>query len=176
MTPSWEKIWNFVFLRSKFLLIMHVFILKSNDLFSTKRKPACIFSNDSCTCTYTFGHDYLDAERASCLMNTHWNTVSSKRPSSTSNSTFPGLGFESQSRQFLWCESDDKSYQSIDKFIQTNILHWLTVAESWEKEKNRKIALTGIRTPDLENVEFEKELVQYAELQRTLDTRSETTL
>ena len=29
--------------------------------------------------TYTSGHDYLDAERASCLMNTHWNTVWSNR-------------------------------------------------------------------------------------------------
>ena len=45
---------------------------------------------------YTSGHHYLDTERVSCLMNTHWNTLSSNRPSSTSNSTFPGLGFEPQ--------------------------------------------------------------------------------
>ena len=31
------------------------------------------------TFVYTAGHDDLDAERVSCLMNTHWNTVSSKR-------------------------------------------------------------------------------------------------
>ena len=30
------------------------------------------------------------------------------------------------------------------------MLHGLTVAESWEKKKTEKIALTGIRTPDLE--------------------------
>ena len=29
----------------------------------------------------TSGHGYLGAERASCLMNTHWNTVSSNRQS-----------------------------------------------------------------------------------------------
>ena len=66
---------------------------------------------------HSSGHDYLDGERASCPMNTHWNTVSSNRHhralslfSSTaccasslsiSHSTFPGLGFESQSRQFF---------------------------------------------------------------------------
>ena len=30
---------------------------------------------------YTSGHDYLDAERASCPMNIHWNTVWSNRQS-----------------------------------------------------------------------------------------------
>ena len=65
--------------------------------------------------TYTSEHDYLDAERVNCLTNTHWNTVWSNRyhralplfsstaccgtSSSISNSMFPGLGFESQSRQ-----------------------------------------------------------------------------
>ena len=28
---------------------------------------------------YAVGHDYLDGGRGSCLMNTHWNTVSSNR-------------------------------------------------------------------------------------------------
>ena len=32
---------------------------------------ACIHTHTP----YTSGHDYLDAERASCPMNTHWNTV-----------------------------------------------------------------------------------------------------
>ena len=32
-----------------------------------------------CRITHTSGHDYLDAERASCLMNSHWNTVWSYR-------------------------------------------------------------------------------------------------
>ena len=68
-------------------------------------KPAkvCVCSASICFCVFisTSGHDYLDAERASCLMNTHWNTVWSNRPRSIANSTFPGLGFESQSRQLF---------------------------------------------------------------------------
>ena len=136
---------------------------------------------------YTSGHDYLDAERASCLMNTHWNTVWRNRPSSTENSTFPGLRFEPQSRQFhvsrsevripvkavscfqvwgsnpsqgsfLWCDSNDNSYSSIDKVVQTNILHWLTVAESWEKKKIEKMIFTGDSNPRPGNVELEMEL------------------
>ena len=52
---------------------------------------------------YTSEDDYLDQERASCLMHTHWTTVYRGSSNSTSNSTFPGLGFESPSRQFsLW--------------------------------------------------------------------------
>ena len=31
--------------------------------------------------TYTSGHDYLDGEKGSCLMNAHWNTVCSNRQS-----------------------------------------------------------------------------------------------
>ena len=75
---------------------------------------------------HTSGHDYLDAERASCLINTHWNTVWSNGQSwgvfpvsftawfdcvlsvccnsaycASSSSTFPGLGFEPQSRRFF---------------------------------------------------------------------------
>ena len=67
--------------------------------------------------TLTSGHDYLEGERRSCLMNTHWNTVSSNRlcqfhfhfkfhvfhvwgsNPSQGHSMFPRLGFESQSRQ-----------------------------------------------------------------------------
>ena len=93
---------------------------------------------------YTSGHDHLDAERASCLMNTHWNTVWNNKHhwalslfSSTAacaaihhtvpvpvplqisrfqvwgsnpsqgNSTFPGWGFQSQSKQFLWHDSNE---------------------------------------------------------------------
>ena len=69
------------------------------------------------TFCYTSGHDFLDAQRGSCLMNTHWDTVSSNRnhkalslfsstaycasSTSTSNSTFPHMGFEPQTWKFL---------------------------------------------------------------------------
>ena len=42
--------------------------------------------------------------------------------------------------------------QSIEKVIQT--LRWLTVAESWEKEKNRKNCLDWDSNPKPGNVEF----------------------
>ena len=49
----------------------------------------------------TSGQDYLGEERASCLMHTHGTTVYCRSSSSPSNSMFPGLGFESQSRSFF---------------------------------------------------------------------------
>ena len=81
---------------------------------------------------HTSGHDYLDAEWASCPMNTHWNTVHCASSISTSNSAFPGLGFESQSRQFVCDVTPMTTHinQSIDQVITKNILHWLIVAES----------------------------------------------
>ena len=89
--------------------------------------------------------------------------------SSTSNSTFPGLGFESQSRQsfVMWLQWQLMliNRQSYSK----NILHWLTVAESWEKEKKRKRDLDWDSNPRPGNVEFAVEL----ELPHTtLDTQS----
>ena len=69
-------------------------------------------------------HDYLNGERGSCLMNTHWNTVWAMGcASSTSNFTFSRSGVRTR---------------------------------TWK----HGIVLTGIRTPDLENVKFEVELAQ----------------
>ena len=103
----------------------------------------------------------FDAERASCLMNTQWHTVWSNRPISIANSTFPGLGFESQSRQLFvtWLQWQlILINQSIDQVIQTNILHWLIAAESWEKGKNRKNCLDWGSNLRPGNVKFEMEL------------------
>ena len=137
--------------------------------------------------TYTFGHDYLDAERASCPMNTHWNTMWNNRPSSTENSTFPGLGFEFQSRQFhisrsgvqipvkaiphfqvwgsnpsqgsfLWCDSNDNSYQSIDKVIQKIFSFDWPWQKVGRREKKAKNCLGWDSNPRLGNVEFTVEL------------------
>ena len=96
------------------------------------------------------GRDYLDAERTSCLMSTHWNTVSSNRQPKvlslfssilwfdwvssmfcnstdcassipTSNSTFPGLGFESQSRQSINQSINHSINQSTTQSINQSI-------------------------------------------------------
>ena len=110
--------------------------------------------------TYTSGHDYLDAERASCLMNAHWNTVWSNRPSSISNSPFPGLGFKSQSRQLftMWLQWQLISInQSIKLFKQIFSIDW-SLQKVGRRKKTEKNALTGDSNPRPGNVEFEMEL------------------
>ena len=50
----------------------------SEQLYSVVTKMASINKQrptDNHALILTSGHDYLDAERGSCLMNTHWNTV-----------------------------------------------------------------------------------------------------
>ena len=123
-----------------------------------------------CRITHTSGHDYLDAERASCLMSTHWHTVSSNRhhralslfsstawcgsSSSTANTSFPGLGFEPQSKQFFrFFLSSNFLQRSIDgEYFSKNFIHWLIYLSIWVVigVTSQKIASTGIRTPDLE--------------------------
>ena len=73
------------------------------------------------------------------------------------SSTFPGLGFESHSSKLfmMWLQWQLIINQSITLF--KNIFHGLAVAESKRKKSEKKIS-TGIRTPDLENVEFDVEL------------------
>ena len=90
----------------------------------------------------TSGQDYVDAERARCLMNTHWGTVWSNRhhralslffstaycgsSSSTANSTFPGLGFKSQPRQFFRFFSFSQLSATVNQWrIFFEELNWL---------------------------------------------------
>ena len=77
----------------------------------------------------TSRHDYLEGERASCLMNTHWNTVWSNRQSQDLSSTacrscqhtvafsvpfqiprFQVWGSSPSQGNFFWCDSNDNSY------------------------------------------------------------------
>ena len=82
-------------------------------------------------------------------MNTHWNTVWSNRQSL---GTFP---------VFMTTHIN----QSIEKVIQKVFsVDWL-LQKVGRRKKSEKVALTGIRTPDLCNVKFdvELELPRYAE-------------
>ena len=84
-------------------------------------------------------------------MNTHWNTGWSNRHSmalslffSTTycgSSTFSRFGVRIPVKAIFCGVTPMTTHidQSIELF--KNILHWLTVAESWEKEKNRKNCL-----------------------------------
>ena len=63
--------------------------------------------------------------------------------------------------------------QSIKLFKKIFSIDW-PLQKVGRRKKSEKIALIGIRTPDLENVE--SELAQYAELQHTLDTQSNHTV
>ena len=91
---------------------------------------------------YTSDHKSLDAERGSCLMHTHWNTVSNNRQSlsafpvflnrawfdcvssvccnaaycGSSSSTFPGQGFESQSRQLFRFFSFSQLFTTVNQW------------------------------------------------------------
>ena len=108
---------------------------------------------------YTSGHDYLDAERVSCLMNTHWNTVWSIRCNRGTFSVFLYRAwFDCVSS--VCCASSISSFhvwgsnprqgtffdvapmtihinRSIKLFKQIFSIG-LTVAESLEKEKSQK--------------------------------------
>ena len=70
--------------------------------------------------------------------------------SSISNSTFPGLGFESQSRQFFFVfPSLNFLQRSINgEYFLNNFIDWLI----WVviEVTSQKMALTGVRTPNLE--------------------------
>ena len=126
--------------------------------------------------THTSGHDYLDAEKASCLMKTHWNAVWSNREnhralsffSSTSccgSSSFPSKihvfqvwGFESQSRSFFRFVSFSQLCATVNQwrmfFEQLHRLinmscHWSHIT---------KIFLDWDSKPRPGNVEFDVEL------------------
>ena len=100
------------------------------------------------------GHESVDAERASCLMNTYWNTVCS---SSIWSSTFPGLGFESRLRSFFCFFSFSQLSATVN---QWRIFVWITLLIDWlidwlinmscHWSQSQKVALTGIRTLNLE--------------------------
>ena len=128
---------------------------------------------------HTSGHDYLDAQRASCLMNTYWNAeaISNYRAlslhfstawfdcvssvcfnsaccgssNSISNYTFPGLEFESQSRSFF------SVFFLLPTFCHGRSMEIIFLHNfiDWLTQvvigvTSQKIASTGIRTPDLE--------------------------
>ena len=72
---------------------------------------------------------------------------------SQDNSTFPGLGFESQSRQLfgMWFQWQlILINQSIDKVIHKIFSIDWPLQKVGRREKSGKKILTGIRTPDLE--------------------------
>ena len=70
---------------------------------------------------------------------------------------------------FSWCDSNDNSLLINRKNSSKNILHWLTVAESWEKGKNpTKWSWLGFEPqtwkhgiPRPGNMKFDVELAQY---------------
>ena len=119
-----------------------------------------------CVLISTSGHDYFDAERGSCLMNTHWATVWSNRKhralslfsstaccaisSSIWNSTFPGLGFESQSRQLCDVTPMTTHINQSIKFFKQIFSIDRPLQKVGRRKKTEKNALTGVRTPDLE--------------------------
>ena len=51
---------------------------------------------------------------------------------------------------FLWCDSNDNSYESIDKIIQKIFSTDRPLQKVKRRKKAEKIILTEIRTPDLE--------------------------
>ena len=122
----------------------------------------------------------LTRERASCPMNTHWNTVWSNRQSKgafpvflyggvccssaccassafTSKSMFPGLGFESQSRQFFSDVTPATTHNNQSKKLSENILNWLTVTGKLREKTTEKWSRLGFE-PKPGNVKFEVEL------------------
>ena len=135
--------------------------------------------------SYTSWHDYLDAERASCLMNTHWNAVLSNRQSLNAFPLFlhsvvwPGPGFQvwgsnpSQDLFFAFFLAPNFLQRSINgEYFSNNFFNWLIGVVIGVT--SQKVASTGVRTPDLENVEFELELKQPQHV--ACSTRSQTTL
>ena len=116
-------------------------IQKSNRNFTRMWKTSTQWNKilRSQTRRHTSGHANLDAERGSCLMNTHWNTAwntgyhralslfssTAWCGSSTANFTFPGLEFESKSWQFLWLQWQLLLInQSIKLFKQIFSIDW----------------------------------------------------
>ena len=99
--------------------------------------------------------------------------------SSTSNSMFPGLGFESQSRQLfcMWLQWQlILINQSIDQSIRLFKKHSPLIDRGRKLEegkKPKKWFLTGIRTPDLETWNWNCHSTLNCS---THSTRSQTTL
>ena len=128
--------------------------------------PMCLFITVE-SYLYTSGHTSVDADKAThctpLFSSTPWlDCMSSMQhavPIPLRIPRFPGLGFESQSRQFFRFFSFSQLSATVNqwrKFFLKNFIDWLI----WVVigVTSQKIALTGIRTPDLENVEFEVEL------------------
>ena len=139
--------------------------------------------------SYTSGYKSFDAEKPSCLMNTHWNTVWSNRQS---QGDFPVVLYD---MVWLWqfqfhCKFHIsrsgvripvKLIFSLFSFSQLsatdnhlrilfkNFIDWLM----WFVIPSHitKNGLDWDSNPRPGNVDFDVELAQHAELQHTLDTR-----
>ena len=124
-----------------------------------------------------FWQDYLDAERASCLMNTHWNTVWSNGESqgafpvpstawfdrvssvccnsaycASSSSTFSRSGVRIPVKA-IFCDVTPMTTTHINQSIKLFKKYSPLIdrcRKLGEGKKSKKLILTGIRTPDLE--------------------------